>query len=256
MKLISRTDAAAALWRDDGATALANLNVLVARSLLRRQDRDRWQQHAILRSYALGLQNADERDSLPEMHARYYLGAMAAADDAQIYYTMAADLPNLRHAFAWARKESLDIALRLLGNCADLLRSQNLGVEYLGWAEEVLLEARARGSQGDLGRALGSRGNALQAAATMVYGEDRGARLREALAAYDEALDLRRDVPLDYATTQNNRAVLLSDLARLAGRRPGRAAAPRPWPPTTKRWTCGGTCPWPTRRPRTTGLSC
>ncbi len=48
-------------------------------------------------------------------------------------------------------------------------------------------------------------------------GEDRGARLREALAAYDEALDLRRDVPLDYATTQNNRAILLRDLASLPG---------------------------------------
>jgi tetratricopeptide (TPR) repeat protein len=48
-------------------------------------------------------------------------------------------------------------------------------------------------------------------------GEDRGARLRQALAAYDEALALRRDVPLDYATTQNNRAVLLSDLASLPG---------------------------------------
>jgi tetratricopeptide (TPR) repeat protein len=48
-------------------------------------------------------------------------------------------------------------------------------------------------------------------------GEDRGGRLREALAAYDEALAKLRDVPLDYATTQNNRAVLLSELASLPG---------------------------------------
>jgi hypothetical protein len=48
-------------------------------------------------------------------------------------------------------------------------------------------------------------------------GEDRGARLRQALAAYDEALALRRDVPLDYAQTQNNRAVLLRALASLPG---------------------------------------
>ncbi len=48
-------------------------------------------------------------------------------------------------------------------------------------------------------------------------GEDRAARLRQALAAYDEALDKLRDVPLAYATTQNNRAVLLTDLATLPG---------------------------------------
>jgi len=48
-------------------------------------------------------------------------------------------------------------------------------------------------------------------------GEDRAARLRQALAACDEALALRRDVPLAYATTQNNRAVLLRDLATLPG---------------------------------------
>ena len=56
-------------------------------------------------------------------------------------------------------------------------------------------------------------------------GEDRGARLRQALTAYDEALALRRDVPLDYAQTQNNRAVLLRDLASLPGEDRGRGCA-------------------------------
>ncbi len=87
----------------------------------------------------------------------------------------------------------------------------------------------------------------------MVYGEDRGARLREALAAYDEALDLRRDVPLTTRTTQNNRAMLLSDFARACRAKTGARGCARPWPPTTKRWTCAGTCRWLTRRPRTTG---
>jgi hypothetical protein len=52
-----------------------------------------------------------------------------------------------------------------------------------------------------------------------VPGEDRGARLREALAAYDAALRYRtpETVPLDYAMTQNNRAVLLRDLASVPG---------------------------------------
>jgi tetratricopeptide (TPR) repeat protein len=52
-----------------------------------------------------------------------------------------------------------------------------------------------------------------------VPGEDRGARLREALAAYDAALRIytAETVPLDYAMTQNNRANLLSDLASVPG---------------------------------------
>ncbi|MBK6429196.1 NB-ARC domain-containing protein [Candidatus Amarolinea dominans] len=219
------TDAAAAFWEENEVAAQAQLNIFAARSLLRRQAGGRWRQHAILRGFALQQQGATERDRWPERHARHYLAAMAAADDAQRYYIMAPDLPNLRHAFTWALQESLDTAQALLSNCADLLRSQNLGAEYLRWADRVLAQAQHSGSPRALGQALLSRGNALQAAATLVVGEDRGARLRQALAAYDEALHMRRDVPLDYATTQNNRAVLLRDLASLPGEPPRRLAA-------------------------------
>ncbi len=210
-------DAAAALWEEDPETARTHLDIFAARSLLRRRPNGRWQQHGILRGFALRLQSAAERERWPERHARHYLAAMQAADAAGRYYTMAPDLPNLRAAFAWAAQESLELAQSLLSACADLLRSQNLGAEYLAWAERVLARARQAGSPADIGAALLSHGNALQAAATVVIGEDRGARLRQALAAYDEALAKLRDVPLDYAQTQNNRAVLLSDLASLPG---------------------------------------
>ena len=166
-------DAAAALWETDTAIALQTLNIFATRSLLRRAD-DRWEQHAILRGFALGLQSAAERDRWPERHARHYLAAMQAADAAQRYYLMAPDLPNLRHAFIWTLKESLETAQALLGVCADLLRSRNLGDEYLKWAEHVLAQAQRSGSRRDVGQAWLSRGNALQAAATLVTGEDRG----------------------------------------------------------------------------------
>jgi hypothetical protein len=84
-------------------------------------------------------------------------------------------------------------------------------------------------------------------------GEDRGARLREALAAYEEALALRRDVPLDYAQTQNNRAVLLRDLAGLPGEDRGRGCARR-WRRLSRRWNFSSnismqnTCGWDARR--------
>jgi len=49
--------------------------------------------------------------------------------------------------------------------------------------------------------------------------EDRGARLWEALAAYDEALRFRTPeaAPLQYATTQGNRTSLFMDLATMPG---------------------------------------
>ncbi|MBM4461641.1 MAG: hypothetical protein FJ011_28435, partial [Chloroflexi bacterium] len=211
------TDAAAALWEEDALAARSHLNAFVARSLLRRAGEDRWNQHGILRGFALHLQSPAERDRWPERHARHYLAAMQAADEAQRYYRMTPDLPNLRHAFAWALGESLSTAQDLVSACADLLRSRNLGGEYLAWADKVLALAQRGGSPADVGGAWLSRGNALQAAATLVVGEDRGGRLRQALAAYDEALAKLRDVPLDYAQTQNNRAVLLRDLASLPG---------------------------------------
>jgi hypothetical protein len=65
-----------------------------------------------------------------------------------------------------------------------------------------------------------NRGNVLQDLATLaeVPGEDRAARLRQALSAYDEALRFYTptSAPLAYATTQNNRGAVLKDLATLA----------------------------------------
>ncbi len=61
-----------------------------------------------------------------------------------------------------------------------------------------------------------NRGAVLSDLATLGE-EDRGARLREALAAYEQALRFRTPeaAPLDYAMTQNNRGAVLSDLATL-----------------------------------------
>ncbi len=211
------TAAVGAVLATPEAAAREWLKTLRDRNLLRRvAHNDRWQQHALLRSYALEQQSAAERLTWAERHARYYLAHMQAADDAQTYYTMRPDLPNLRHAFAWAAGEgrALGLAQALLSNCANLLQSQNLGLEYLAWAEQVKALAFRIGGTHEQGQALTSLGNALQAAATL---GNRGARLRAALAAYDEALDKLRAVPLDYAQTQNNRANVLSDLASLPG---------------------------------------
>ena len=101
----------------------------------------------------------------------------------------------------------------------DNLQAQfGLARESSAWAEQLLAAAQARATPATLARAHGHRANRLSELATLP-GEDRGGRLRQALAAYDEALRFRRPdtAPLDYAMTQNNRASLLSDLATLPG---------------------------------------
>jgi hypothetical protein len=210
------TAAVAMLWQIDEKPAKEHLLVFRARSLLSGRS-GQWRQHSMLRSYALSLQDNSERLQWAERHAEYYLARMREADNENQFYRMAPELPNLRHVFDWAVQEGLGLAQDLLGYSADLLRSQNLGEEYLAWAQRVLDRARHIGGNEEIGHAFNSLGNALQAAATLIYGKDRGARLREALAAYEEALARCRDVPLQYATTQNNRALLLRDLAGLPG---------------------------------------
>ena len=212
-------EAAAALWDIDESTARGYLNNLAGRALLTRdiEHSGRWSQHGIIRYFGLILQALPARQVARLRHVEYYLKQMRAADDAQTYYRMAPELPQLRHAFVWSARESLALAQDLLGNCANLLQSLNLGGDYLTWADQVLRQAQAIGSSRQIASALTSRGNALQAAAVLVIGEQRTVLLKEALAAYDQALERRRDVPLAYAQTQNNRAVLLTDLATLPG---------------------------------------
>ncbi len=209
--------AVAAVWEEPVETAQSKLNLLVNFALAARDEGGRYSQHSLLRAYARSLaRDADELDAAAARHADHYLARMRAANDAQTYYTMRDDLPQLRAAFDWAvQTQQPALAQNLLGNTANLLSMLNLGEEYLERAERLVALVRARG--GDLGAALVTRGNAYRAAATVVLGEDRRARLLAALADYTTALELRRDVPLDYAETLGNRALLLSEVAGLPG---------------------------------------
>ncbi|HML22178.1 MAG TPA: NB-ARC domain-containing protein [Aggregatilinea sp.] len=177
----------------------------------------RWEQHMILRAYALGMQTADERLTFSHRHARHYLARLQQADRSQYYHEIIPELPNLKHAFRWAVHESLELAHDLVAYGANLLRGQNLGHEYLEWAEQVLARAKSVGGLQAQGRAWDSYGSALQAVSTLLLGEDRSIRLRQALAAYNEALKLMMDMSQDYATALHNKANLLSELGNLPG---------------------------------------
>jgi hypothetical protein len=212
-------DAAAALWQCDVEQADDMLSAFAGAALLEAGDAGRWRQHGLLRGYALALLRREgEHEAAAARHAAFYAAAMRTADDAQRFYEVLGDYAQLRHAFAWAIENDLELALDLVANTANLQKAHGYGRDNLAWAEQALAAAQQRGTPAQIARARVSLGNALQHAAGLP-GEDRGARLREALAAYDAALRIytAETVPLAYAATQNNRAVLLRDLASVPG---------------------------------------
>ncbi len=212
--------AAAALWQCDVEQADDMLSAFASAALLEAGGGDgRWRQHGLLRGYALALLRREgEYDAAAARHAAFYAAAMRTADDAQRFYEVLSDYAQLRHAFAWAIENDLELAQDLVANTANLQKAHGYGRDNLAWAEQALAAAHRRGTPAQIARAQVSLGNALQYVAGLP-GEDRGARLREALAAYDAALRIYtpETVPLAYAMTQNNRANLLSDLASVPG---------------------------------------
>ena len=185
----------------------------------------RWQQHILLRAYALALlRRAGEEDAAHRHHAEIFSSAMRKADDEQRYYEMLPEYPQLRHAFEWAMDvetgrrhvSAFEMAQDIAAYAANLQAQFGLVCESDDWSRRLLERAREENNEYALARALVTRGNVLQQVATLPD-EDRAARLRDALAAYDEALRFRRPdtAPLDYATTQNNRGLLLQYLATL-----------------------------------------
>ena len=151
--------------------------------------------------------------------ARHYAQAMSAANDEQRYHVMLPALPQLRFAFAWAIEQDLDLALDIAISSAQLQKQFNLVREGGDWSERLLEAVWSRDVASEtLARAFGHRAGVLCAIATLP-GEDRGKRLLEALAAYDDALQYRRSdvAPLAYALTQSNRGSVLSEIATLSG---------------------------------------
>jgi hypothetical protein len=212
--------AVAALWQCDVEQADEMLSAFAGAALLEAGgDDDRWRQHSLLRGYALALLRREgEHEAAAARHAAFYAAAMRTADDAQRFYDVLGDYAQLRHAFAWAIENDLELAQDLVADTANLQQAHGYGRDCLAWAEQALAAAQQRGTPAQIARARVSLGDALQHAAGLP-GEDRGARLREALAAYDAALRIytAETVPLAYAMTQNNRASLLSDLASVPG---------------------------------------
>ena len=211
--------AAGALWEQDEATAHRSLIALVNAALLICSGNGRWQQHALLRGYALALLcRMGDHEQAAAHQAAHYAAAMERAVETSEVSTMLPEQPQLRHAFAWAVGSDLALAFRLEAGAAELRALFGPAVDQLTWAEQLQAVAQQRGTAGDQARAQVVLGNALQRVA-VAPGRDRPPRLAAALFAYEEALRWYQPdmAPLDYAATQNNRAIILNELAGLPG---------------------------------------
>lgn len=215
--------AAYLLWECEAEEAQGQLSAFAERALLGRlidkNGKERWQQHGLLRAYALALLGREgEQENARQRQARAFSSLMQGADDRQQRYLLRLDYPQLRHAFEWACEHDLGLAQDLAANTAELQAAFSLVKDNLSWAEALEKKARQGKDPASLARALGTLGNALSRAASLP-GEARRERLLQARQAYEQALEYRRPetAPLGYATTQNNLGALLGELAPLPG---------------------------------------
>ncbi|MEK7326180.1 MAG: NB-ARC domain-containing protein, partial [Chloroflexota bacterium] len=188
--------AVAPMWNCESGEAEGQLTAFAEAGLLARIESDqggvRWQQHSLLRAYALALlRRSDEEADARERHARTYLNFMHALDEAQQFYRLLPDYAQLKHAFEWAIGNSLSLALALASNTANLQAAFNLVRDNYDWASRIAERAKDSDSMEMKGAALGTLANALSRLATLP-GENRITRLMESLAAYEAALEYRR----------------------------------------------------------------
>ncbi len=148
-------DAVAALWQCDREAAEDGLSGLANAALLEAGDGEgRWRQHGLLRGYALALLRREgEHEAAAARHAAFYASAMRAANEAQRFYELRDDYPQLRHAFAWAIANDLELAQDLIANSANLQKARGYGRDALAWAEQALAAAARRGTLAQVARA-------------------------------------------------------------------------------------------------------
>jgi len=225
--------AAAMLWECPLEEAQDQLAVFQERALVTRLESEsgpsRWQQHTLLRAYALALAGrAAEEQEGRRRQAAAHLALMRDADDRQVYHLMLPDYPQLRHAFSWAIENDLWLAQGLAGNTANLQAAFFLAGDKYAWAGQLLQAAQRAGDPGALAAAQGMLGNAYCSLPT----GDRAENLRQAIACYQEALTVYtpQSAPREYAMVQRNLADTHLDLGELeaAAACLGRAAELQP----------------------------
>ncbi len=176
------TAAAAAVWETDTTAAQEFLLCLDGLSLLQETAADRWQQHALLRAYALSLQMALERIRFPERHADHYLALTQICYESKprAYDRVEREFAQIQHAFAWCQEHSPRRATRLALLLDDFMRNRGRVALLSQWLQAGLQGAESYGDR--LGKA-----NTLKSLGDL---ESRLGNIEQARAHYDAALPL------------------------------------------------------------------
>ena len=172
--------AAASLWQTSTAVAEEML-LLFDHLALIREESDRWQQHAILRAYALSLQTAAEKLALPERHADHYL-KLAQASIPSATDRVALEFIQIEHAFAWCQQHSPSRATRLANIVSQVMFIRGRAGQAGEWLRASLDAANQTGDRGGRANTLKSLGDL----------ERRLGNVDAARRHYDAALDLYR----------------------------------------------------------------
>ena len=149
--------AAASLWQTSTAVAEEML-LLFDHLALIREESDRWQQHAILRAYALSLQTAAEKLALPERHADHYL-KLAQASIPSATDRVALEFIQIEHAFAWCQQHSPSRATRLANIVSQVMFIRGRAGQAGEWLRASLDAANQTGDRGGRANTLKSLGD-------------------------------------------------------------------------------------------------
>ena len=186
--------AAASLWQIDVAQAEEFLLALDGLALLQEIGPDptppnpgfsptsRWQQHAILRAYALSLQDEEERLRYPQRHADHYLALARTCYQAQPRRGDRIDreFQQIEHTFGWCQTHSPSRTLQLVALLDDFMRNRGKATQLDGWLRSALAASDATGAR--LGKA-----NTLKSLGDL---ESRLGNIEAARGHYDAALPL------------------------------------------------------------------
>jgi hypothetical protein len=180
----------------------------------------RFSQHALLGSYCHALlAQAGEAPAAEERHVAWYAEQAVRANEAGMWFPLAPDTEQLAHAMQRAVDTDLGRATELLGATGDLFLTLGRSGQHVRLAERFRDRAVAT-AEPEI-EALGHAvfGAAAVRSASALAGEERQARLDEAVAAYREALVFytAERAPMDYAMTQTNLQKALKDLGTDAG---------------------------------------
>lgn len=167
--------AAAAVWDTGEGDALRFIELLAGLALVQPAKlTGRWQQHAILRAYALSLQDQDERLALADSHAEFYVNLARACyrEVPRNNERVEQEFKQIEHAFDWCLAYSPTRAVELYGALSDFMTNRGRSELAMQWGQAALESANRIGvrlgtantlqSLGDLERRLGNIDQARQ----------------------------------------------------------------------------------------------